>query len=1552
VTDAEIDGKPLVGLGFNSIGRFAQGGLLRERFIPRLEDAAPQDLLAADGALFDEPVARHARAAVTPFGKRLFRNISHAFLVKREKGRSVIAREQAARGGAAADAGPGTTFYRPMPNLRGHFVTEEKVLVPYFGYGVDTGAKKEPGISINWEGELSTGGYIADFGPGSSALHQFMTGRHESVALEQMTQHQVAGITYHNHNELHHILAALVRAQDFLNRLRVYHIKDVAPPAENGEEADEGQDEKEKEERLDPWAQLRGVVAYWRKGTAIDGGETGYMLHDGVHRLVVQNTPEDPDERDIGLILRGYGAAVRQRLFQAARERSADEAAQPPSYRYYERTSLEEAWAQGFAIFFAAAVLGPGRVRNEFAVEDRERRRRSVDLDLIFRQAGQARGKRLYDERFRRVRGADNAVAVAAGLWRAAQALSPEYVLARILADDGADLGRFLNFVTRDKPALLQDMAALGLCPRVDRWPPAASIKAGVSPDAMHIFWHPNDMVEDARQIGATLVFGPASADEPARLPLRAPGKGGKRPVTYPYGLLRDGKAGEEVLKRPLRNGEKCFWTVETTFGEEEHVFRWPLQDFVAETPTHNVSDGRTLYARNGTAQFPPGAADQAQLGNRTIHSILGGRRVLGGAVYQLIIEDAEQTEQFRKPVTLTLSWDADEDPGDATAGIYYLNAEDDLWELVSTERVGERDVQATVTRAGSYALMVDRQPPSVTDLVDYPDPFPARADDAVWHLEGTLSEPAAVTLQIENAEGKVVRSLLKDQAQPVGPLTVTWDGKNGAGAAVPDGVYTYRLVARDESGLAAEPITGPVTVFSGPLGSARGKVTLAAPEAGGPSVELLGTSLSAECEADGSFWFIGLPRGQHELRFAAPGHFEETAQVELKEDGGTVAVPETALTNVALEKLRTSSEVFTPDGDGERDYVAVQFAMLRACPLEAHVYGEGKTPLATLQERKNMAAGESVLLWHGLDHDGRPLPSGWYTIRLVAHSRTEPIPQGEVKVLLDRGLVRNAHAFPYTVSPNDDGFEDVLEIGYTLEADARVTVRVLAHDGKLLKELAADAERRKGWNAVTWDLKGGDGKPLADGRYAFEVAPKYPSGHASKIVRGDFLCDSRPPEIGDVEPANGAIVETGMPTVRARVLSDRSDLDPGQLRIKIDELTVKPDGYDPGTGWFEFTPKTSLGEGTHIAIAYAQDWAGNYAPPQAVSFEVVLKAPDQEAFIDREKPVVLDLQPAKDETVYTATPLITGRVRDTGSGVDPNHILIHINGEQVSNAVRKFIPGTSGEAWDWYSYEKAIVLFDPLQGEVRYVPLQRLEAGKNHVTLEVRDRAGNGSKPVERVFNVVLDDAPPTVALIEPRPGATLARPELVIRAKLADPGESGLALDTLRVAIDGRAVDPGDAMTFDAETGQLIVPLQERLSRNAQHAVLVTVRDRAGNVSPPAVSVFNIVEDGEAPRIDVLTPASDRPAPADGTVLFAAAVYDLGRSGVDPDTLRLAVDEKPVPPDDPDTPAIDGYRYKDGLLTHRLEGLAAGPHVISLGVRDGAGNAAQPVAWRFEVK
>ncbi|WP_050468437.1 enolase C-terminal domain-like protein [Herbaspirillum chlorophenolicum] len=53
VSDVVRDGKPLVGYAFDSIGRFAQSGILRDRMIPRLRRAAPESLLSGDGKLFD-----------------------------------------------------------------------------------------------------------------------------------------------------------------------------------------------------------------------------------------------------------------------------------------------------------------------------------------------------------------------------------------------------------------------------------------------------------------------------------------------------------------------------------------------------------------------------------------------------------------------------------------------------------------------------------------------------------------------------------------------------------------------------------------------------------------------------------------------------------------------------------------------------------------------------------------------------------------------------------------------------------------------------------------------------------------------------------------------------------------------------------------------------------------------------------------------------------------------------------------------------------------------------------------------------------------------------------------------------------------------------------------------------------------------------------------------------------------------------------------------------------------------------------------------------------
>jgi L-alanine-DL-glutamate epimerase-like enolase superfamily enzyme len=53
VSDVVRDGKPLIGYGFNSNGRYSVGEILRRRMIPRLLQAPPQQLLSSQGDNLD-----------------------------------------------------------------------------------------------------------------------------------------------------------------------------------------------------------------------------------------------------------------------------------------------------------------------------------------------------------------------------------------------------------------------------------------------------------------------------------------------------------------------------------------------------------------------------------------------------------------------------------------------------------------------------------------------------------------------------------------------------------------------------------------------------------------------------------------------------------------------------------------------------------------------------------------------------------------------------------------------------------------------------------------------------------------------------------------------------------------------------------------------------------------------------------------------------------------------------------------------------------------------------------------------------------------------------------------------------------------------------------------------------------------------------------------------------------------------------------------------------------------------------------------------------------
>jgi flagellar basal-body rod modification protein FlgD len=71
------------------------------------------------------------------------------------------------------------------------------------------------------------------------------------------------------------------------------------------------------------------------------------------------------------------------------------------------------------------------------------------------------------------------------------------------------------------------------------------------------------------------------------------------------------------------------------------------------------------------------------------------------------------------------------------------------------------------------------------------------------------ISPATSVKTSILDANGKVVR-VLDHGAQPVGVMSLTWDGKDEMGQTVADGAYTVEVTATDAYGaaVAASPLT------------------------------------------------------------------------------------------------------------------------------------------------------------------------------------------------------------------------------------------------------------------------------------------------------------------------------------------------------------------------------------------------------------------------------------------------------------------------------------------------------------------------------------------------------------------------------------------------------------------------------------------------------------------------------------------------------------------------------------------------------------------------
>jgi len=208
------------------------------------------------------------------------------------------------------------------------------------------------------------------------------------------------------------------------------------------------------------------------------------------------------------------------------------------------------------------------------------------------------------------------------------------------------------------------------------------------------------------------------------------------------------------------------------------------------------TEDGGSLRSADGFASLnvPDMAMGQGRL--ITIRALAGHEIPPGNDDQPAYAVDLIGAQAFEYPVAVNLRVGAMESDG---VGVLRWNEVTGIWEeqptLVDAE-TGWLTVaidEPGVFRPGAVEAENLR---ASSKLANHPNPFPTTGVSGTL-IEYELTDPGPVQIDIINALGQCVRSLVDEDYQDVGVWTVLWDGRSEGNDRLAGGVYFCRLRER-----------------------------------------------------------------------------------------------------------------------------------------------------------------------------------------------------------------------------------------------------------------------------------------------------------------------------------------------------------------------------------------------------------------------------------------------------------------------------------------------------------------------------------------------------------------------------------------------------------------------------------------------------------------------------------------------------------------------------------------------------------------------------------
>ena len=384
---------------------------------------------------------------------------------------------------------------------------------------------------------------------------------------------------------------------------------------------------------------------------------------------------------------------------------------------------------------------------------------------------------------------------------------------------------------------------------------------------------------------------------------------------------------------------------------------------------------------------------------------------------------------------------------------------------------------------------------------------------------------------------------------------------------------------------------------------------------------------------------------------------------------------------------------------------------------------------------------------------------------------------------------------------------------------------------------------------------------------------------------------DSAGPTVGALSPAAGSVTTTASPLITAHLAdaAPSSGIASASVKLTVDGAPVAAvtDGVT-----VSFTA-ASLSQGNHIIGLDLKDQAGNAAAHTAWSFTVDSDhtAPSFSAF----SPVGV---------TTTGKPVVYASVTDSASGVQAGSVVVRIDGSVVGATLSAAT--ASGIA-------------------ITYTPAVALSQGDHTVSIDAADKAGNVAAQLNWILNVASDSTLPVVSAASPT--STVGTSSPLITAHLADNG-SGIDTASVAMTLDGSHVAAiNDGITVSFTAGALADGL---------HVVSVDVKDLVGNAAVQATWSFTVAADTVKPVITNVAPTGLTLTGTSGTTISAS--FSDALSGVDLASVSMTVDGEAVPA----VVSAGNVKYSPAIL-------GIGNHLVTVDLKDNAGNAAVQAAWTF---